>query len=256
MRPRQLTLDLDGLTVEIDTADSIIGPHLVKDGIWEPFEVSLFEDSITPGMVVVDIGANLGYYTLRAARAVGSQGRVIAFEPDTRNLVLLKRNIAANGFEDRVTVVSAAVSDKSGSIQLFCDDHNFGAHSTTRANANSTAAINVAAVTLDEALSDLDIDRVDVLKFDAQGAEGAIFAGATRVLSSRPLRAFVEFWPWGLRNAGTDPAVFLTSLSQTLGFSVSLLDPANERVVARPSLEHVMSECLGDSHVDLLLERQ
>lgn len=256
LRPRRLIVRIDGLEIEVDTADTILGAFLVQHGAWEPFESELFEGSIGAGMVVADIGANLGYYTLRAARAVGERGRVIAFEPDPRNLELLRQNVERNGFSGRVTIVAAAVAGEPGTVQLFRDTHNLGAHSMTRANVLSADAIDVPGVTLDGALGELGLGRVDVLKFDTQGAEGVIFSGASRVLTERPLRAFVEFWPWGLRNAGTDPTAFLLSLSEKHGFTVSLLDPANKLVIPGPSVDDVMRQCPGDRHVDLLLEKR
>lgn len=255
LRPRRLSVRIDGLDIQVYTADTVLGAFLFQHGTWEPFESELFTNSIGAGMVVVDIGANLGYYTLLAARAVGESGRVIAFEPDPRNLDLLRRNVKRNGFADRVTIVAAALTGEPGTVQLFRDTHNLGAHSMVQANVSSAGAINVPAMTLDGALGELGMACVDVLKLDTQGAEGSIFSGAGRVLNKRPLRAFVEFWPCGLRNAGTDPTDFLLSLGDTYGFTVSLLDPARMLVIPKPSVDDVMRECTGDRHVDLLLEK-
>jgi FkbM family methyltransferase len=255
LRPSEITLDVRGLSITVDTRDAVIGAHLIRDGVWEPYETEMFELSITPGMVVADIGANIGYYTLLAARAVGPSGRVISFEPDPRNLELLRRNLAANGFGDRVTVIDAAIGDRSGSITLYRHAFNFGAHSVAEANASGEAPLDVVCLTLDEALMSQGVEHLDVLKIDTQGSEGKIFKGGNAILSTGPLRAFTEFWPQGLRAAGTDPASLLEDFVSHLGLRMRWMDHNGRKLVDMATPHDVLSRCAGDTHVDLLLER-
>lgn len=85
---------------------------------FEPEVTEVFLSHVMPGDVVLDIGAHIGYYTVLAARSVGNEGRVIAFEPDPQNYSLLVKNVAKNGYRN-VTAVQKAVSWNSGYAQLY-----------------------------------------------------------------------------------------------------------------------------------------
>ena len=101
---------VNGMPMWVDTRDRVIATHLLGDEIWEPSETAAFLAQAREGMCVFDVGANIGYYTLLAARAVGSSGRVYAFEPEPVNFLLLTRNVAENRLTN-VRLVDAAVSN-------------------------------------------------------------------------------------------------------------------------------------------------
>ena len=88
---------------------------------YEQLLTKLFKKEMKQGMIVVDIGAHIGYFTLLAARLVGETGRVFAFEPDPDNYSLLIKNVSVNG-HDNVIPVQKAVSNKTGQVRLFLDD--------------------------------------------------------------------------------------------------------------------------------------
>src|SRR4051812_36357932 len=104
-RLKPTTVDVLGHRIHLDPNDSLL---LSVNGVYEETEARLFEQSIRPGDVVVDVGGHIGYYTLLAARAVGATGHVYAFEPERGNFALLAENVAANGYADRVTAVNKA----------------------------------------------------------------------------------------------------------------------------------------------------
>ena len=93
---------VDGLTMYLNPRDRVITPSMLAYGTWEPVETSLLLDNLRPGDTVIDVGANVGYYTLLAARKVGPRGKVVAFEPDPESFSFLKRNVKANGFTNVV----------------------------------------------------------------------------------------------------------------------------------------------------------
>jgi hypothetical protein len=100
-------LDIPGLDLPLrlqvhGSADQVVSASLRDNRIWEPFETRLFVDLLKPGDVVVDVGANLGYFSIIAGALVGAAGRVFAFEPDPDNYALVQANIALNEFSDRV----------------------------------------------------------------------------------------------------------------------------------------------------------
>jgi FkbM family methyltransferase len=163
-----------------------------------------FKRIIRPGMTVVDVGANIGVYARFFAGCVGPGGRVVAFEPELQNVRLLRETVRRF---PQVTVVHAAVSDKSGTLQLFiADDLNVDHHSYD--SGDGRGSVTVDAISLDDYFG--DGSRVDIVKIDVQGAEMGVLNGALKLLAKNPhLEMLLEFWPWGLRNAGASAEAFL-----------------------------------------------
>ena len=91
-----------------DERDRFVSRQLRDQGIWEPFETTLVMASLAPGSVFVDVGANIGYFSVVAADIVGEDGQVLAFEPDPDNFALLQANLALNGLERQTEAVQAA----------------------------------------------------------------------------------------------------------------------------------------------------
>ncbi len=215
----------------VDPRDEVVGAHLVHGKPWEPYETQLFIDSVKSGMTVVDIGANIGYYTLLAARAVGPRGVVVAIEPDPVNFTLLSRNVARNGFGNRVILKQCAVTHRNGTVILFKDRNNFGAHSFAEDNLLSAGSVEVPCSTLAHALAVHGLESADLIKLDVQGVEGLIFDGAKEWFLSGPVQVFMEYWPSGLRRMGRDPAKILRILASDFEFELSWIDEEHSRVV-------------------------
>ena len=134
----------------LNTEDTGLSPSLLIRRIYEPYETELFKKLIKSGMVVVDIGANIGYYTLLAAKLVGNNGRVYAFEPEPTNYRFLIKNIELNRYKN-IKLIQKAVSDKHGKARIFLDKHNLGMHSLAEANIQEKAGfMEVEMVTLDD----------------------------------------------------------------------------------------------------------
>jgi FkbM family methyltransferase len=191
----------------------------VAEGRFEPFESDLFRTVLRPNMRVLDVGANIGYYTLLAARAVGPAGNVLALEPDPRTVPYLRANIQDNRFTN-VTVVEGAASDHSGRSvfrQSAIAGHS-GLHPTmTDAMPNE---IDIVTTRID----DLRPGVVDVAKIDIEGGEPAALRGMTETLaSSSSLRLFIEFNPIALEVAGNDPPAFIRWLRANFAW-VALID--------------------------------
>ena len=118
-------VEIEGHKIYLDPFDSL---KLSINKSYEEFETKLVKDIIKEGNVVVDIGANIGYFTLIFSRLVGRKGEVFAFEPEPNNFNLLKKNIEINDYKN-VNLINKAVSNKSGKIELYLDDVNTGRHS-------------------------------------------------------------------------------------------------------------------------------
>jgi FkbM family methyltransferase len=200
-----------GLKMYLDSRDLSLSPHLLLDGEWEPHVTTALLKTLSPKMTVVDVGANVGYFTLLAARAVGAGGRVYAFEPEPRNLELLRRSVEVNGFAGWVHVSEKAVLDTTGSAILHMpDDSHGGAPSLFGGWPRQVA---VQTVSLDEFFS--EGTRVDAVKLDVEGSESCIFSGMRRVLDDNPdIVVIMEFTPVIVRGAGRDPRDFLAQIGK------------------------------------------
>ncbi|MDG7011449.1 MAG: FkbM family methyltransferase [Nitrososphaerota archaeon] len=210
--PGLVTGSFQGRRMLLDLGDKTITRTLIQEGVWEPYETELVKKLAAGARVAVDVGAQVGYYSLMLG---GTAGKVYAFEPEERNFDLLCRNVETNGLGN-VVCTRKAVSDHAGKAELYIDGQNHGNHNLWSGGAESQ---EVETVTLDKALAD-EADRVDLVKMDIQGAEGLALAGTKRVLSeSKRLRLLTEYWPHALTMLGTDPHRFLASLRDS-GFSV------------------------------------
>lgn len=251
-----VTISVRGHRLIVDPRDAGMGPSLIFDRGYEQFETALFESCIEPGMTVLDLGANIGYYTLVAARQCQSAGTVVSFEPDPLNREILERNVALNRYSN-VRVVSAAVSSESGHATIYRDSTYSSCSSLEPRNVLiSAGAVSVETVSLDRFWRDeLNRGRIDVMKVDIQGAEGLLVAGGRETLrANRPIM-FMELWPHGLRSMGTDPLNLLDELSG-LGYRVERIHEDGQ-TVAPADAEELVTACDvvlgGRGHIDLLL---
>jgi len=221
------TVEADGHLLYVEPHDRAVGARLRRRGVWAAAETALCKREITPGMRVLDVGANIGYFTLLFARSVGPTGHVYAFEPEPRNFELLQRNLARNGYTN-VTALPKAVSRTSGSQRLYKSPDNLGDHRLAHGTAGRDS-VDVSVIALDELLP--GDARVDFIKLDIQGAECAAVQGARQLITrSAPLCLITEFWPAGMRAFGDDPEQYLQELS-ALGFGIAVIAPG-----ARPEI--------------------
>ena len=214
-----------GQNMFIDPGDSIVSPFLLRDGYFEPFETAVMESAIKPGDVVLDIGANIGYYTLIFAKLVGEQGKVYAFEPDPSNFALLKKNVRANGYRN-VICVPKAVSDVAGPLSLFLCPDNKGDH-RIYSSEDTRATVGIEALRLDDYFADYE-GVINFVKMDIQGSESRALRGMVGLLRSHPEAKLVtEFWPGGIRRCGDSGRDYLDSL-EGLGFHLLHIDEETE----------------------------
>lgn len=183
----------------VDTRDKSLAPHILLDGYWENWVTEVFLANLAPGMTVVDIGANIGYYSLLAAAHIGPAGRLYCFEANPNTADLLFSNLEINGYLDRAQVLSKAVYSKSTQIQFNCFEKHQGGSSiwvdemeVREGLRDNLEKITVDTVSLDEFFA--PGTRVDLIKVDAEGAEPYILQGAKRVLEeNRNIRILMEF---------------------------------------------------------------
>jgi lipopolysaccharide transport system ATP-binding protein len=206
-----------------DAPDAYVSREIRRDGVWEPFETRVVLEILKYVDNFVDAGANIGWYSVVAGLALGERGRIIAFEPDVTNAALLERNLAENSLR-RVHLHRAALADAAGKRTLFRSPDNLGDHRLYQSGSEGRGISVVPVVTFDEVAAPL-LAGPCLVKLDTQGSEAMILAGMSRYLAERPGEAalLIEFWPFGLRNAGSSAAALL-SILEPLAMAAFLVD--------------------------------
>jgi FkbM family methyltransferase len=209
-----------GLRIYVDLADTAIGRG-VLEGRYECQERAWLVAQAQPGDVVLDIGANIGYFTLLLAARVGGRGHVLAYEPAADNADLIARSVEANGQAAIVTLRRAAVGTASGDLALaFLPEEqrtNSGGAFLLASGAkpplgHRTARVPVVALDEEEMPG-----RVALVKIDVEGAEPQVVRGGRRLFARDRPKVLAELNPNALRRAGSQPADFL-SLMRDLGY--------------------------------------
>ncbi|HEX2133936.1 MAG TPA: FkbM family methyltransferase, partial [Actinophytocola sp.] len=184
--------------------DTVVLPWLRRYGTWEAAESRLVDVLLPAGGVFVDIGAHIGYFTVRALGRVGVEGAVYAVEPWAPVRELLARNVAANVAPEvaaRLTLVEGAAWDADGPLRLALSaDGNTGDN-----RIDPTGGVEVPGLRLD-GLAGIADRRVDVVKCDAQGRDQRALAGMTSLLAASRPHVLTEFDPDAIEQAGDVPA--------------------------------------------------
>jgi FkbM family methyltransferase len=167
--------------------DRYIGQRIALEK-YEPYETQLILRQARVGDVVVDVGANIGYYTVLLADKVGKNGKVYAFEPDKTNFEILGKNIKENNLKN-VVVINAAVGSKEGKLKLRKSKENFGDH---KLYGNDREFETVKIINLDKYFGN---EKIDLLKIDTQGWEPEVIEGAKELIRKNKPVMFLEYSP-------------------------------------------------------------
>lgn len=247
-----LVENVNGFRMLVSRHDKGIGKELRRYRVHEPTCTALLSSLLSSGMKVLDVGANIGYYTLLEARAVGTAGQVIAVEPHPDNLLLLRHNLRLNGYPD-VKIIHAAISDSPGRVPLFVS-HKSNWH-TICADAGHRArhAIEVEAMTIDDVSRSLQC-TFNLLRMDLEGGELKALRGASNTLATARPKLVMEVHPKYLGRPGV---MEILALLHDVGYEVTYfllrqddrtLLTWGQRTVLMPSL----SDLLG-RYADLIL---
>lgn len=201
---------------------------------------------VRPGMTVLDVGGNLGLYTLLLARLVGPAGKVITFEPDPDVFALLRQNLDLNHCAN-VEAHNLALGRTRSRLRLRRLILNSGDNTLGQGGSGLfRREVDVEVVSFDEFRPGL---RPDLVKVDVQGWELDVLRGMERTLAAEPApQLYLEYWPAGFRRAGYTAPELVTFL-RGLGYRLQRVD--NGRQLDQPALEALDRELTGLKHADI-----
>jgi FkbM family methyltransferase len=190
--------------------------HLMMDGFWEIWLTQFFARTIKPGMRVVDVGANYGYYTLLFADIVTQSGHVLAVEPNPDAATLLQQSVRLNGFAGYTDVIEVALgATAEGTAQLVVPQ---GEPKNAHISSNPTGPFVSVATTNVDRLA-MQFGGFDLIKIDAECSEAAIIDGMQQLMHDRPPALVLEF---NARRC-VDPAGFIDQLVAVYG-ALNMID--------------------------------
>jgi FkbM family methyltransferase len=226
--------------------------YLIGKRLTERRELVTLRSLIRPGMVIADIGSNVGFYALEMARSVGPRGRILAFEPDPLTFRLLQERVTHAAIEN-IETYRVALGDTSDRAPLYCNAYNRADNRLSPSHTESHVEVcEVDVCRLDELLSWRDI-HIDGLKIDVQGAEEQVLRGAEETLRRGIQWIWIEFSPIHLRASGSDPERFLQRLD-ALGMNIFEVQDRGKLEPLTNFVDHTKK--IGVSYADLVLTQK
>ena len=229
----------------------------------------LFKKMVKEGDTIVDIGANIGYFTLLSAKLVGKKGKIYAFEPEPKNYNYLLKNIELNNIGNTVLATQKAISDKTGKTKLYICEHDTGHHTINQPEGiksykpntgNKESFIEIDTVTLDDFLKDKN-RLVNVVKIDAEGAEMLVILGMDKTIrQNQDIKLFVEFFPLLIKKMGSSPEDFIKKFLEDYGFSIFIIgedyDAGDQELLMVNGVNELMSFCKNEKdHLNLFIKK-
>jgi FkbM family methyltransferase len=221
--------------------DRLMTPVVVQHGFWEPELGNLLRRTVTPGMTFVDVGANVGYFSVMAAGLVGPAGTVCAVEPEPGNLSVLGANLWRNGHRN-ATIVPTAAYSFTGEIAFVVPEISRAVGHVTKDDAEGT---RIGCVSLDDLL---DGQAIHYLKIDAEGADLEVLRGGREVLAASPdvtviVEVLTEYAP---------ERQFREFMDE--GFAVHLIDP--DGGLARAGMDEILTAAAAVTYMNVALKRE
>lgn len=203
----------DGLRLWIDLMDMGVGAGALRDN-WEPDETKFVLGHLSSGDCFLDVGANIGWFTVLGAHKVGRSGRVIAFEPRPDLFARLRDSLAANGLQDRCELHNIALGEVDAIMSIAANPEELNPGHSYLVKDDSIPNGKVLHKVPVKRLDDLIVDRkVNLVKIDVEGAEAIVVSGALEVLRRDKPTIVTEFFPKWLREvSGVEPEIYLSKL--------------------------------------------
>ena len=216
-------------------------------GIHGTHDFKIIKNNVKECDNVIDLGANIGYFTLILAKLVGPTGKVFAFEPDPRNLALLKKNVEYNNYKN-VIIVPKAVSNVNDKCTLYTGQKTFGQNKIYKPKKTKTQKfipIDSETVRLDDFFKTNGLlDKISFIKIDVEGAEFLALSGMKEILKlNKNIKIFTEAEISYLEDAGSSYDQFIDLLTEN-DFTFSIADNRTETLtkVNKSQLEKILND--------------
>lgn len=234
---------LGGRLIWLDLNDKYVSAGCLHNN-YAPHGTALIRQYLRPDSVFLDIGANIGWFTLLASTLIGPAGHIHAFEPQRPVVDYLRRSIALNGLEERVTVHGFALDAAPGEGHLgrMPRERNLGHAFLTAASAPGVETHPVSLQTLDS----LALDRVDFIKIDVEGAEMRVMSGAQATLTAHRPVIFTELFPKQLRKVSNVSAAEFIAWFTARGYRAVIAESPHDEI-------HDFPANSGETLIDILL---
>jgi FkbM family methyltransferase len=238
-----------GHLMVLASADRSITPHIIRDGYFDLGMTKFLQRVLRPGMVYLDVGANMGVYVLVAASCVGRNGQVIAIEAIPRLARMVSDNLSMNGFFPISTVLPVAAANTDEELTIYEFDRMQGGNTlladiarTAESTYSETAKpLQVRARRLSDMFAEGLFDRPDFIKIDVEGFELEVLRGAKTLIVEHKPSLMLEWHPSFMLEAGIAERLY-EMLTVELGYSVYRIEPDGQtRPIEFPelmSLEH------------------
>ena len=212
---------------------------------FEAGPIDRLQEFVPLGSLVIDVGANVGFFSVRFARWVGAEGKVIAIEPEERNCANLVEAVAREGLSERVDIRKAVAAAVSGLLLLEINP----LHPADHKLSHDGTGVAVDAVTLDELARERSHLALGLIKIDVQGAEMLVLEGAASILKTLRPALFVELHEEGLNRFGTSVAAILVHLA---GYGYQAYWLMRSGPHAQASAEEIHAAVARIGYVDIL----
>ena len=208
-----IDINFDNFSFQLEVFDKeTLSDQLKERGYHGYNDLDIFKNLIKPNSTVLDIGANIGWYTVIAAQLVGPRGQIHAFEPDPTNVNMLKKNMSLNNICN-VKIHAVAVLDRDGMIDFYQNPENYGDHSISPwtyqrcfvVDQNYSNPTSIPCARIDNLLSCQEFQNVSFIKMDIQGSECRALAGLEKYLHQHRPPILLEYSPAHIYHAKSSP---------------------------------------------------
>jgi FkbM family methyltransferase len=223
---------------------AFLASYSIYKQYFEAGPIDGLKEFVPPGALVIDVGANVGFFAVRFARWVGGSGKVIAIEPEQENFGRLLSALGRAGVLDRVQVIKAVAAAEPGTRFLEINPLHPADHKLSVDDSGTP----VAAVTIDE-LARAEPEKATLIKIDVQGAEMLVLRGSAEVLRTARPALFIELHDASLRRFGASSAAVLNYLSG-FGYVPHWLEHGSPH--QKTDLEGIRAAAAQSGYVDVL----
>jgi len=251
---------IHGSKMILDTNDDGISKQLILNATREELQTELIKKILKPGMNILDIGANIGYYALIESTKIGDKGIIFAIEPSSSNISHLEENVKINNKSNIIKIFRLAVSDKNGRSKLYVSSKS-NLNTLIRPNKQTNSLLklnrgteNIATTTVDNFIS--KYGKVNLIRMDVEGYEVQIFRGMKQTLKkNNDLKILFEAHPFLYDSPKKTVYKYLTEM-KNLGYLAKIVVDRYGYLYPRNVKEAVNMICNYSWAPSVLLERK